>query len=214
MKRYLTTILALFAAVFSYAQTDSTAGEKLFQEASEYVFSGRKLDLVITSLDKKGNPYYNGGFFVALPDRGYMEIEGVSQFQYTEKLVTSYNYQTNEYIIQPRKTTSSSVSDNPFSILSKSNKGISVSEPKAGDVKGVACTKISVTPQGKAYYKRADVYVSGSPAKVLRITIVIKKDQAFVVDVVKAGAAEPEKVGDYRLLISDHPGAEKVDLRD
>ena len=214
MKRYLTTIVALFAVASVYAQTDSLAGEKLFQAASDYVFSGRKLQLLITNLDKDGKPYYNSGFFVALPDRGYMEIDGVSQFQYSEKLVTSYNYQTNEYIIQPRKTSSSSISDNPFSILSRSDKGVTVSEPKAGDVKGVPCTKISVTPKGKAYYLRADVYVTSAPVKVLRITIVLKKNQAFVVDITKAGPSEPEKVPEYRLLVSDHPGAEVVDLRD
>ena len=50
--------------------------------------------------------------------------------------------------------------------------------------------------------------------QLLRITIVLKKDQAFVVDILKAGPCEPDKVADYRLLVSDHPGAEIVDLRD
>ena len=214
MKRYLTTVIALFTVASVFAQADSLAGQKLFQAASEYVFSGRELQLVITNLDKKGNPYYNRGLFVALPDRGYMEIEGVSKFQYSEKLVTSYNYQTNEYVIQPRKTSSASVSENPFSILSRSDKGVSVSEPRKGDVKGVSCTKISVTPKGKAYYQRADVYLTSAPLKVLRITIVLKKKQAFVVDIVKAEPSNPDKVADYRLLVSDYPGAEVVDLRD
>ncbi|MBQ1881826.1 MAG: hypothetical protein II527_04130 [Bacteroidales bacterium] len=240
MKRYFKTLFILAAllsglillpagleagASFQKPQApDSLAGQKIFQAASEYVFSGRKLSVVITNLDKKGNAYYNRGFFVALPERGYMEIEGVSEFQFSPTLITSYSYQTNEYVVQPRKTTSSSISDNPFSILSKKDKGVSVSEPKEGDVRGVPCTKISVTPQGKAYYLRADVYVAGAVSanskatrtemKVLRITIVLKRDQAFVVDVVDAGPKEPEKVQDYRLLISDHPGAEMVDLRD
>lgn len=261
MKRYLTTIMfavaILYATIVSASsfsnvsaadfspaasagldgadkaqEQDSLAGMKIFQAASDYVFSARKLDVLITNIDKKGNPYYAKGYFVAVPDKGYMEIESVSRFQFSPKVVSSYNYHTNEYIIQPRKSTSSSISENPFSILSKSNKGIRVSDLKEGDVKGTVCTKISVTPVGKAYYQQADIYVSGTVAenlsklsssvqasslaglKVLRITVVIKKNMAFVVDIVKAGPSEPDKVGDYRLLISDHPGAEMVDLRD
>jgi len=198
------------------ASADSLAGQKIFQAASDYVFSGRKLSLVLTHLDKKGNPYYLTGYFVALSERGYMEIDGVSQFQYSPTLVSSYSYETNEYVIQPRKSSSNSIADNPFSILSKTDKGVTVSEPMEGDVKGHPCTKISVTPKGKAYYLRADVYVSGTSSnlKVLRITVVLKRNQAFVVDVVKAGPSEPDKVKDYKLLISDHPGAQMVDLRD
>lgn len=191
-------------------------GEKLFRSASDYVFSGRKLSIVITNMDKKGNAYHNRGFFVAVPDRGYMKLDGLSEFQYTPALVSSYTEQSNEYVIQSRKSTSSSISDNPFSILSKGGKGVKVSDPQPGKVKDVNCTKFSVTPEGKAYYQRADVYVTGSGEsfKVLRITILIKKDQAFVVDVTGAGKAEPEKISDYQIILSEHPGCEVVDLRD
>ncbi len=221
MKRYFTLILMAAvllqtAAVSAQSSKDSLAGMEIFRAASDYVFSGRKLSVVLTNIDKKGNPYYNTGFFVAVPDRGYMEIDGVSQFQFSPTVVSSYSYETNEYVIQKRKSSSESISDNPFSILSKSDKGIAVSEPKAGDVRGQSCTKISVTPKGKAYYARADIYVDtkAESLKVLRITVVIKKNQAFVVDIVKAGPSEPDKVGEYRLLVSDHPGAQTIDLRD
>ena len=212
------------------AVPDSLSGQKIFKAASEYVFSGRKLQLRITNMDKKGNAYYSTGYFVAVADRGYMKIDGVSEFQYSPSLVTSFNYETNEYIIQQRKSTASSVSDNPFSILARTDKGVSVSAPEGGDVGGVSCTKITVKPLGKAYYTQAFIYVSGSvnenlrklssqPSssaglEVLRFTIVLKRDQAFVVDVLAAGASEPDKVADYKLLVSDHPGAEVVDLRD
>ena len=166
-------------------------------------------------MDKKGNAYYNRGFFVALPDRGYMKMDGVSEFQYTPTLVSSYSEQSNEYVIQERKSTSTSISDNPFSILSKSGKGVKVSDPVAGKVKDRDCIKFSVTPDGKAYYQRADIYVTGSGAsfKVLRITVVLKKDQAFVVDVTSAGEALPDKISDYQIILSEHPGCQVVDLR-
>ena len=203
----------MIAPVSLWGQTE---GEKLFREASDYVFSARKLSIVITNMDKKGNAYYSRGFFVALPDRGYMKLEGVSEFQYTPTLVSSYSYQSNEYVIQPRKTTSTTISDNPFSILSKGGKGVKVSDPVPGKVKDRECIKFSVTPEGKAYYQRADIYVTGSGAsfKVLRITISLKKDQAFVVDVTSAGEALPDKISDYQIILSDHPDCQVVDLRD
>lgn len=217
MKRFLTYLAALSAIMtFSASLWAQTEGEKLFRASSDYVFSARKLSIVITNMDKKGNAYYNRGFFVALPDRGYMKLEGVSEFQYTPTLVSSYSYQSNEYVIQPRKTTSTTISDNPFSILSKGGKGVKVSDPVPGKVKDRECIKFSVTPEGKAYYQRADIYVTGSGAsfKVLRITISLKKDQAFVVDVTSAGEALPDKISDYQIILSDHPDCQVVDLRD
>ena len=213
MKRIFAYLLITLLSSSLWAQSE---GEKLFRSASDYVFSARKLSVVITNLDKKGKAYYNRGFFVALPDRGYMKIDGVSEFQYTPSLVSSYNEQSNEYIIQERKSTSESISDNPFSILSKSAKGVKVSDPAAGKVKDKDCIKFSVTPQGKAYYQRADIYVTGSGAsfKVLRITVALKKDQAFVVDITSAGEALPDKISDYQIILSDHPGCQVVDMRD
>ena len=83
-------------------------------------------------------------------------------------------------------------------------------------VKDRDCIKFSVTPEGKAYYQRADVYVTGSgeSLKVLRITVALKKDQAFVVDITSAGEALPDKISDYQIILSDHPGCQVVDLRD
>ncbi|MBR5399702.1 MAG: hypothetical protein IK103_07915 [Bacteroidales bacterium] len=217
MKRLFTYLAALSAIMIaSVSLWGQTEGEKLFREASDYVFSARKLSIVITNMDKKGNAWHNRGFFVALPDRGYMKLDGVSEFQYTPTLVSSFSEQSNEYVIQARKSTSTSISDNPFSILSKGGKGIKVSDPVAGKVKDRDCIKFSVTPEGKAYYQRADIYVTGSGAsfKVLRITVVLKKDQAFVVDVTSAGEALPDKISDYQIILSDHPGCQVVDLRD
>ena len=217
MKRFASYLAVFTAIIFATASMRAQgAGEELFRSASDYVFSGRKLSIVITNMDKKGNAYYNRGFFVATSDRGYMKLDGVSEFQYTPTLVSSYSVQTNEYLIQRRKSTSSSISDNPFSILSRSGKGVKVSDPVAGKVKDMDCVKFSVTPEGKAYYTRADVYVTGQgdSFRVLRITIVLKKDQAFVVDVTGAGKAEPDKISDFQIILSDHPGAEVVDLRD
>ena len=55
--------------LFSVSLWGQTEGEKLFRASSDYVFSARKLSIVITNMDKKGNAYHNRGFFVALPDR-------------------------------------------------------------------------------------------------------------------------------------------------
>ena len=217
MKRLFTYLAAISAIMMASASLwGQTEGEKLFREASDYVFSARKLGIVMTSMDKKGNAYHNRGFFVALPDRGYMKIDGVSEFQYSPTLVSSYSEQSNEFVIQERKTTSTSISDNPFSILSKSGKGVKVSDPVPGKVKDFDCIKFSVTPEGKAYYQRADIYVTGSGAsfRVLRITVALKRDQAFVVDVVSAGEPLPEKISDYQIIVSEHPDCQVVDLRD
>lgn len=217
MKKHAIISVAIFALFISVDNLHSqdTSGMQLFRQASDYVFSARRLSFIITNIDKKGNPYYNTGFFVALPDRGYMKVDGVSEVQFTPTLLSAYSYDSNELVFQPRKTTAESVADNPFSILHKSDKGISVSVPQASELQGKACMKFSITPEGRAYYSRADVYVAGqgNSFKVLRITVVLKNNQAFVMDITKAGPSEPDKISDYQLMVSEHPGAHIVDLR-
>lgn len=194
-------------------------GDQLFQQASDYVFSARKISFVMTGRFK-GKEYQNRGFIVALPERGYLKIEGVSEFQYTPSLISYYDQRNNEIVIQPRKSTSASLSENPFSILSRSDKGVNVTAPVEKKLGGKAFSVITVTPKGKAYYKTADIYVvkasdagAAGNVKVERIEVTLKNGGTYTIHITSAGSPEPEKVSDYQLLPSNYPTAQLTDLR-
>ena len=193
-------------------------GDQLFQQASDYVFSARKISFVMTGRFK-GKEYQNRGFIVALPERGYLKIEGVSEFQYTPSLISYYDQKNNEIVIQPRKSTSASLSENPFSILSRSDKGVNVTAPVEKKLGGKTCSVITVTPKGKAYYKSADIYVSVVKAaaagnvKVERIEVTHKNGDSYTIAITATSAPDASKVSDYQLLPSNYPGAQVTDLR-
>lgn len=210
-------LLAVF--LFSLSSAMGQEGEKLFQKASEYVFSARKINFVLTT-QVKGKTYQNKGFIVSLPERGYLKIEGVSEFQYTPSLISYYNQSANEIVIQPRKSSSTSISENPFSILSRSDKGVDVTAPKETTLNGKKVRVITVTPKGKAYYKTADIYVvkasdagAAGNVKVERIEVTLKNGGTYTIHITSAGSPEPEKVSDYQLLPSNYPTAQLTDLR-
>ena len=213
------------------ADPEDAKGQQLFQQASDYIFSARKISFVMTTT-VKGKEYQSRGFIVALPERGYLKSEGVSEFQYTPSLISYYDQKNNEIVIQPRRSTSASLSENPFSILSRSAKGVNVTAPVEKKVGGKTCSVITVTPKGKAYYKTADVYVSavksaagsavksaGSAAgaaenvKVERIDVTLKNGVSYTIIITAASAPDAAKVSDYQLLPSNYPDAQLTDLR-
>ena len=225
------------------ADPEDAKGQQLFQQASDYIFSARKISFVMTTT-VKGKEYQSRGFIVALPERGYLKSEGVSEFQYTPSLISYYDQKNNEIVIQPRRSTSASLSENPFSILSRSAKGVNVTAPVEKKVGGKTCSVITVTPKGKAYYKNADVYVSsvksaagsavksagsavgssavkfaGSAAgsaesvKVERIDVTLKNGDSYTIAITSASAPDAAKVSDYQLLPSNYPDAQITDLR-
>ena len=83
-------------------------------------------------------------------------------------------------------------------------------------------------PRGSGEYKEAVIELQRQIAPLMAILIPVigavilfvvtavgnSNREAIKVDIVKAGPSEPDKVGDYRLLVSDHPGAQTIDLRD
>ena len=244
----LLALLSFFSAIVILesafaADPEDAKGQQLFQQASDYIFSARKISFVMTTT-VKGREYQSRGFIVALPERGYLKIEGVSEFQYTPSLISYYDQKNNEIVIQPRRSTSASLSENPFSILSRSAKGVNVTAPVEKKVGGKTCSVITVTPKGKAYYKTADVYVSavksaagsagksaggavgssavkfaGSAAgsaesvKVERIDVTLKNGDSYTINITAASAPDAAKVSDYQLLPSNYPGAQVTDLR-
>ena len=215
----LLALLSFFSAIVISesafaADPEDAKGQQLFQQASDYIFSARKISFVMTTT-VKGKEYQSRGFIVALPERGYLKIEGVSEFQYTPSLISYYDQKNNEIVIQPRRSTSASLSENPFSILSRSAKGVNVTAPVEKKVGGKACGVITVTPKGKAYYKSADVYVDAVSAavKVERIDVTLKNGDSYTITITAASAPDASKVSDYQLLPSNYPGAQITDLR-
>ena len=230
----LLALLSFFSAIVILesafaADPEDAKGQQLFQQASDYIFSARKISFVMTTT-VKGKEYQSRGFIVALPERGYLKIEGVSEFQYTPSLISYYDQKNNEIVIQPRRSTSASLSENPFSILSRSAKGVNVTAPVEKKVGGKTCSVITVTPKGKAYYKTADVYVvrsaagsavksAGSAAgaaenvKVERIDVTLKNGDSYTIAITSASAPDAAKVSDYQLLPSNYPDAQITDLR-
>ena len=215
----LLALLSFFSAIVILesafaADPEDAKGQQLFQQASDYIFSARKISFVMTTT-VKGKEYQSRGFIVALPERGYLKIEGVSEFQYTPSLISYYDQKNNEIVIQPRRSTSASLSENPFSILSRSAKGVNVTAPVEKKVGGKTCSVITVTPKGKAYYKSADVYVDAVSAavKVERIDVTLKNGDSYTIVITAASAPDASKVSDYQLLPSNYPGAQITDLR-
>ena len=215
----LLALLSFFSAIVILesafaADPEDAKGQQLFQQASDYIFSARKISFVMTTT-VKGREYQSRGFIVALPERGYLKIEGVSEFQYTPSLISYYDQKNNEIVIQPRRSTSASLSENPFSILSRSAKGVNVTAPVEKKVGGKTCSVITVTPKGKAYYKSADVYVDAVSAavKVERIDVTLKNGDSYTIVITAASAPDASKVSDYQLLPSNYPGAQITDLR-
>ncbi|MBR3304168.1 MAG: hypothetical protein IKI67_08330 [Bacteroidales bacterium] len=202
--------LALLSGRAMAQQSSGGQGERLFKQASEFIFSARKISFtMITSV--KGNDYGSHGFFVATPERGYLKIEDVSEYQFSSELVMSYQEQANEYVIQPRKTNSTDVVDNPFAILSTKNRGVTVSEPVTKKIADKSVKVITITPQGKAYYTKAEIYLLNSV--VAQIDITLKKDHKIAVYVTDYSNPEPSKISDYQILTSAHPDAVVTDLR-
>ncbi|MBR5400148.1 MAG: hypothetical protein IKZ50_01305 [Bacteroidales bacterium] len=242
----LLALLSFFSAIVILesafaADPEDAKGQQLFQQASDYIFSARKISFVMTTT-VKGKEYQSRGFIVALPERGYLKIEGVSEFQYTPSLISYYDQKNNEIVIQPRRSTSASLSENPFSILSRSAKGVNVTAPVEKKVGGKTCSVITVMPKGKAYYKTADVYVvrsaagsavksaggavgssavkfAGSAAgsaesvKVERIDVTLKNGDSYTIAITSASEPDAAKVSDYQLLPSNYPDAQITDLR-
>ena len=216
MRRFLLlALLSFFSAIVILesafaADPEDAKGQQLFQQASDYIFSARKISFVMTTT-VKGKEYQSRGFIVALPERGYLKIEGVSEFQYTPSLISYYDQKNNEIVVQPRKSTSASLSENPFSILSRSAKGVNVTAPVEKKLKGKTFSVITVTPKGKAYYKTADVYVS--VGKVERIDVTLKNGDSYTINITSASAPDVAKISDYQLLPSNYPTAQITDLR-
>ena len=110
----LLALLSFFSAIVILesafaADPEDAKGQQFFQQASDYIFSARRISFVMTTT-VKGKVYQSRGFIVALPERGYLKIEGVSEFQYTPSLISYYDQKNNEIVIQPRRSTSASLS--------------------------------------------------------------------------------------------------------